>query len=203
MTRRELLALAPFLTLATVARIAAHPSAGQIDPGFVRLWQAAQVDRPTAIPAHGRIAPADEPGQPLVIHGQLFRENGIDPIPQAIIFAYQTDQHGLYNAPGKSGWRLRGWVQTDDRGHFTFETIRPAPYPSRSEPAHIHLTAEGSTLRRQVLPSLRFADDALLTGVDRATAAQSGRFTNLCTVVTRDDVQSCQMLFRLTGEYVF
>ena len=197
------MAVASILATGGAVRVWALSSSRQIDPGFVQLWKAAQSDRPKDIHAHGRIAPSDEPGVPLRIQGQLFRENGADPIPNAIIFAYQTDRHGLYNAPGKAGWRLRGWARTDARGQFTFDTIRPGPYPNRSEPAHIHLTAEGPTMQRQVLTSLHFADDPLLTAADRTAARQAGRFTDLCAPVSAGDVQSCHMLFRLTGEFVF
>lgn len=120
-----------------------------------------------------------------------------------MIFAYQTDHNGLYNAPGVRGWRLTGWAKTDAEGWFEFTTIRPAPYPSGDIAAHIHLSADGPSIARQILGDVRFADDPLLTADDRRAAARAGRFTDLCPITVEHGVERCEMLFRLTGEYVF
>jgi protocatechuate 3,4-dioxygenase beta subunit len=98
------------------------------------MWEAAQKDRPSVIASSSRIAPVGEPGTPLVVHGRTE-----PPAPGAIIFAYHTDNTGVY---GRNGWRLRGWARTNEKGEFEFTTIRPAPYPGRNIPAHIHFTIE-------------------------------------------------------------
>ena len=57
------------------------------------------------------------------------------PVPGVDVFAYQTDQHGIYAAPGAADpWRLKGWAVTDAQGRFEFRTIRPAAYPSNTVP---------------------------------------------------------------------
>ncbi|WP_299647235.1 hypothetical protein [Sphingomonas bacterium] len=35
--------------------------------------------------------------------------------------------------------RLRGWLNTGADGRYRVETIKPGPYPGRTDPAHIHL----------------------------------------------------------------
>lgn len=174
-----------------------------VEADHVRMLLAAQAARPAVIPHAARIGPVGEPGTPLVVRGRLYHTDGQRTVADAVIFAYQTDRTGNYNAPGVPGWRLTGWAKTDADGWFEFATIRPAPYPSRDAAAHIHLTAEGPSIARQILGDVRFADDPLLTDDDRRAAARAGRFTDLCPVTVERGVERCEMLFRLTGEYVF
>jgi protocatechuate 3,4-dioxygenase beta subunit len=210
MTRREALftlgagllsgeALQACRTAQVLTTLPARP----VEPGFVRMWLAAQAARPAVIPRAARIGPVGEPGTPLVVRGRLYHADGQQTVPDAVIFAYQTDRNGLYNVPGERGWRLTGWAKTDADGSFEFTTIRPAPYPSRDIAAHIHLSADGPSIARQILGDVRFADDPLLTAGDRRAAARAGRFTDLCPVTVERGVERCEMLFRLTGEYVF
>ncbi len=174
-----------------------------VDPDFVRMWLEAQAARPAVIPRSARIGPAGEPGTPLVVRGRLYRTDGQQTVPDAVIFAYQTDRNGLYNAPGVRGWRLTGWAKTDAQGSFEFTTIRPAPYPSGDIATHIHLSADGPSIARQTIGDVRFADDPLLTDDDRRAAELAGRFTDLCPVTVEHGIERCEILFRLTGEYVF
>ncbi|MEO6224758.1 MAG: hypothetical protein ABIO80_02755 [Sphingomicrobium sp.] len=93
-----------------------------------------------------RIGPANEPGEPLVVEGRVFRTDGHSPAPGVTIYAYQTNAAGLYaNGTPETEWsrrhgRMRGWVRTDANGRYRFETIKPGPYPRQTMPAHIHLT---------------------------------------------------------------
>ncbi len=41
-----------------------------------------------------------------------------------------SQRHGL----------LRGWVRTGADGRYSFDTVKPGPYPDRTVPAHVHPT---------------------------------------------------------------
>lgn len=112
------------------------------DVEYVRAVERAQQQRPATLTSTGRIAPPSEPGSPLILRGQLLNLDG-SPAANAVVFAYQTDRGGLYDAPAKGphSWRLRGWVRTGADGRFTFETIRPGSYPNSNNPPHVHFTA--------------------------------------------------------------
>ena len=122
-------------TLASVAVLAQ-------DVEYQRAVERAQQSRPAQLSSTARIAPASEPGDPLVVRGQVLNVNG-SPAANAIVFAYHTDRAGLYDKRenGPHSWRLRGWVRTDTEGRFTFETIRPGSYPNSNNPPHVHFTA--------------------------------------------------------------
>jgi hypothetical protein len=84
-----------------------------------------------------RIAPAGEPGEPLVISGQVFDPSGLHAVPNIVVYAYHTDIKGLYTPSGAARPpRLRGRARTDAEGRYEFRTIRPAPYPGDGPPAH-------------------------------------------------------------------
>jgi protocatechuate 3,4-dioxygenase beta subunit len=178
-------------------------AAGQTDPDWIRMWEAAQKERPAQIPSAARIAPASEPGQPLVIHGRVFGKDGRQPRAGTIVFAYQTGQDGLYQRPGRSGWRLQGWAKTTTDGAFEFQTIRPGPYPGRAIPAHVHLSVDGAGVPREWLDELQFADDALVKEEERRKSDQAGLFGTIRPVRTIDGVQHCDINFRITGAHRF
>lgn len=104
-------------------------------------------ERPAnAMSWRARIGPVNEPGEPMRIEGRVYEVDGRTPAADVIIYAYQTNAAGLYaNGTTETEWsrrhgRLRGWVKTDAQGRYAFDTIKPAPYPDRSLPAHVHFT---------------------------------------------------------------
>jgi protocatechuate 3,4-dioxygenase beta subunit len=157
---------------------------------------------PAGITNSGVIAPSGEPGQSLRIFGQVFAPDGITPAAGVIVYAYQTDAEGHYqNDPTTHIARLHGWAKTDEHGRFEFVTIRPAPYPNRQVPAHVHFHVWGAGYPLQWTKDLFFAGDPLLKQDTIELARGSGRFSNICTV-TRDTSgrELCQINFRLLRE---
>lgn len=135
---------------------------------------------PPNVSSSGTIAGAAEPGEKLVVSGQVFAPDGKTPVPDVIVYAYQTDATGEYHNIDRIA-RLHGWVKTDANGKFEFQTIRPGPYPGRSIPAHIHMHAWGGGYPLQWTADLKFADDALIGARDRAEAESLGAgFSNIC-----------------------
>lgn len=122
-------------------------------------------DAPAQLTASARIAPEGEPGTPLVIWGTVVGEDGKTPLAGVTVYAYHTDNNGHYRTDGKEfgedAPRLRGWAKTDSRGHFEFTTIKPAPYPHREIPAHIHVVAWGAGYPRQWF-QVEFSGDPFL-----------------------------------------
>jgi protocatechuate 3,4-dioxygenase beta subunit len=85
-----------------------------------------------------------ETGERLGITGTIFKSDGKTPCPDVILYAYHTDSKGYYSKSGRETgvqkWhgRLHGWCRSDKNGRYQIHTIRPAPYPDNSMPAHIH-----------------------------------------------------------------
>jgi protocatechuate 3,4-dioxygenase beta subunit len=124
-------------------------------------------DAPANPPSSARIAAAQEPGTSIRINGTVLAADGKTPVPNAIVYGYHTDANGYYRGSGRGGDagedqpRLRGWARTDASGHFSFLTIKPAPYPHRNVPAHVHVHVWGPNLPRQWF-ELEFEGDPMI-----------------------------------------
>lgn len=171
--------------------------AGAQDLEFIRALEATQAHRPASIAPQGRIAPEGEPGTPLIIRGRLLGEDGRSALAGAVVFAYHTDGDGLYDRRGTPAhsWRLRGWARTDPEGRFEFRSIRPAPYPSRGIPAHVHFTIFVGRERFHG-GELRFDDDPLVTEAERTAARREGEFGRVRPVRQEDGAQLVEFVLR-------
>lgn len=100
---------------------------------------------PSALSGTTRIAGPDEPGERMMLTGRVMTADGREPAVGVVIYAHHTNAAGLYaNGLPDTQWsrrhgRLRGWVRTDSEGRYSFDTVKPAPYPDRTMPAHVHL----------------------------------------------------------------
>jgi protocatechuate 3,4-dioxygenase beta subunit len=149
-------------------------------------------------PSHLVIAPPGEPGVRIVVSGRVLDASG-RPVPHVVIRAYHTDAHGLYRADNKmysdsAPPRLQGTLRTADDGSYSIETIRPAPYPSRTLPAHIHFELRPPTGPHDYA-ILYFADDPLLTPEQRKKQPQA-----ICRLVPVKGVLHCTRDFHLAKE---
>ena len=139
--------------------------------------EAAEPQPPASLSAKARIAPADEPGDPLLITGQVFDSSGLRPVPNIVVYAYHTDIKGLYTPSGAARPpRLHGWARTDAEGRYEFRTIRPAPYPGNGPPAHVHFYLSGPGIPRQEAEELQFEDDRKVTPQVAERSRRAGRF---------------------------
>lgn len=146
---------------------------------------------PNSFSSRGRITPGDEPGQPMVIVG-VVRDLQGRPAAGIILYAYHTNARGVYPTDdvGPGVWsrrhgKLRAWVVTDSLGRYRFETIRPASYPTRASPAHVHMHVIEPGCCTYYIASLHFSDDPLLTEQARREAV-AGRGGSGLTTPSRD-----------------
>jgi protocatechuate 3,4-dioxygenase beta subunit len=190
------------LSLVTLLVTAAAVAAQDLE--FQRALERAQRERPATLGRTGRIAPPEEPGDPLVIHGRVVAPDGRTPVGEAVVFAYHTDRHGLYAPAGSPphAWRLRGWARTDSDGRFEFHTIRPGSYPSGNQAAHVHFTvfSDGGAFHGG---ALEFDDDPLIGPEDRGRANASGTFGTIRRVRREGRTQHVDFNIRLNPRQRF
>ncbi|KMQ59470.1 intradiol ring-cleavage dioxygenase [Chryseobacterium angstadtii] len=111
----------------------------------------------------------NEKGQKLIVSRTVFQLDGKTPAPNIIMYYWQTDNDGYYSPEKGMDKRaerhghIRGWVKTDAAGKYTIKTIRPAPYPGQTMPAHIHLSIKEPDVDHEYyVDEINFDDDPLL-----------------------------------------
>jgi protocatechuate 3,4-dioxygenase, beta subunit len=145
-----------------------------------------------------RLTPPAEPGEPMVVSGVLFAPDGRAPVPGVTLYAYHTDARGLY-APDGDPPRLRGWMRTGADGGYELRSVRPAPYPGRTIPAHVHFNAWGAGYPRQWFEQLEFEGDPILTPERVERSRRLGRFGFVRPLARdKDGVWRCTFDLRLS-----
>lgn len=145
----------------------------------------------TALDWQARIGPVGEPGEPMRVEGRVVKPDGTTPAPGVIVYAHHTNADGLYaggtgdtDASRRHGL-LRAWVRTDAHGRYAFDTIKPAPYPDMTMPAHIHLMIGEPGRPPYYIDDIVFAGEFGVTA--RYRQQQELRGGSGIVTLTRDD----------------
>ncbi|MEQ9440611.1 MAG: intradiol ring-cleavage dioxygenase [Cyclobacteriaceae bacterium] len=120
-------------------------------------------------------------GQKLLITGTIYQPDGKTPAPDVVLYYYHTDVHGYYASQegldkrvARHGY-IRGWVKSDAQGRYAIYTVRPAPYPNNTMPAHIHPAIQEPDIEdAYYIDEFVFDDDVLLTSAKRQALENRG-----------------------------
>ena len=118
--------------------------------------------RAAALRFEAEIAGSREPGARMTIEGTVRRPDGAA-ATGVIVYAYQTDNGGVYPSAETRHGRLRAWARTDKDGYYRFETIYPGGYPDRDIPRHVHMHIIEPGRATYYVDDLMFTDDPRLT----------------------------------------
>jgi len=136
--------------------------------GFGSMPCSKCIEPPTMSPQL-TITSKDEKGEPLLMSGTIFEPDGVTPAEGIVLFVYHTDATGYYNKDDDAyDPRLRGWMKTEADGKYEFRTIKPAPYPKRTTPAHIHAQVYSSTTVEYSIDDYWFEGDPFITPDQKA-----------------------------------
>jgi protocatechuate 3,4-dioxygenase beta subunit len=126
-------------------------------------------EAPAKLTNVARLAPANEPGERMVITGTIYRRDGRTPSAEVLLYVYHTNAAGIYPKRGnergndrRHGY-LRGWLKTGADGRYRIESIRPGSYPTRRDPAHVHPTIKMAGREEFWIDEFLFDDDPKLT----------------------------------------
>jgi protocatechuate 3,4-dioxygenase beta subunit len=133
-----------------------------------------------------------EESEKIKVMGTVYKSDGKTPAPNVILYVHHTNTQGFYPKRGnEKGWAkshgyIRGWVKTDSNGHYEIYTFKPAAYPNRSEPAHIHFTVLEPNGDYYWIESCHFKGDPLLTRQQTDPDAPRGGTSGLLILKEED-----------------
>ena len=143
---------------------------------LIHFAAGAQAESPGKDPAASRpwsamIAPANEPGERLVVTGIVFAADGKTPLEGIEVYVYHTDTAGLYHVDSRnsSDPRLKTHLWTNADGRYEFSTIKPGPYPQGGAAAHIHFVLAAPDVEKHYF-EIFFAGDRFLDAETRRRA---------------------------------
>jgi protocatechuate 3,4-dioxygenase beta subunit len=203
---------------AAAAGLIAHPVAAQ-DPEDPFTGLSAELLRnartnglimihrpaPRALSPRADIVKGNEPGERLVVSGQVFAPDGRTPAAGVTIYAYNTDADGYYGENrAEYPPRIYGWMKTDAGGRFELHTIRPGRYPGMHVPAHIHFVAWGGGYPLQGGQELNFAGDSYLTPAMQTEDEARGIFRHIQPLAREaDGAWHCRYNMKLQSTTTF
>ena len=152
----------------------------------------------TQRPWSATIAPANEPGERLVVTGIVFAADGKTPIEGVELYVYHTDIAGLYNLNSRSSSdpRLKTRLWTNADGRYEFRTIKPGPYPQGGVAAHIHFVLAAPDVDKHHFEIL-FAGDRFLDAETRRRAEVG----SVCKIV--DPIKQADGTLHATCDIVY
>ena len=132
-----------------------------------QTYRPADADAPSKI----TIASREEPGERLIVSGTVYGPDGVTPLKGASIYVYHTDIKGHYSegTTRSDNPRLRGWLRSDAKGRYEFNTIKPGPYPASRVPAHIHYVVSAPGHREKIF-EIVFEGDSFINDQVRSDA---------------------------------
>lgn len=140
-------------------------------------------------------------GEKILLTGIVYRADSKTPAADVLLYYYHTNVDGKYvhiaeesrsmqpNELGQTHGYIRGWVKTDQEGKYAIYTVRPGVYPTRDEPAHIHVTVkEPNDIKEYYIDDFVFDDDEILTA-DRRKKMENRGGSGVTRMVEKDGLQ--------------
>jgi protocatechuate 3,4-dioxygenase, beta subunit len=132
----------------------------------------------------------------MFISGTVYQPDGRTPAENVIIYYWHTDNKGLYaegsgmDQRAKDHGYLRGWIKTDEGGRYAIYTMKPAPYPSKTLPAHIHFSIkEPDVPNEYYIDDINFTDDPILSNYLKKYPAEDRGGSGIVSISREDAVQ--------------
>ncbi|GEM_PF-581604 len=132
-------------------------------------------------------------GERLILEGTIYETDGKTPAKNVIVYAYHTNNQGDYEKKGNetgNGLRhgyLRAWAKTNEQGKYKFNSIKPAPYPNHTEPAHVHLTLMREDFKEYWINATWFKGDRIITKEMTDKLNRTGGFSNIIELEKNKD----------------
>jgi len=157
----------------------------------------------------GDLAPGASGGGRVTICGRILDGEG-QSVPDACLEIWQADVDGKYAQPANSvesstahGFSGFGRVPANDRGEFSFTTIKPGSVPGldgRPQAPHLEISVFMRGLLRRLVTRLYFPNEPANPADQVLNLVPAGRRTTLIARPRADDPHTLEWDIRLQGE---
>ena len=135
------------------------------------------IEAPDDVSWRAALSKKSDKDEPMIISGTFFQPDGKTPAPNILIYFYHTDSDGYYGRRGEArDGHFRGWLLTGANGKYEFSSIKPAPYPNRTEAAHVHMTLTGKNFKEDSINTILFEGDKFIKPEERDSVGKWSEF---------------------------
>lgn len=160
-----------------------------------------------------RLCNDSEVGEDLIMEGQVFSEDGVTPLRNALVEVWHANHLGNYSYfdPSQEAFNLRRSIRTDENGRYCFQSVVPLGYSvppngatdtilklvgrHGTRPAHIHFFVTAKD-HRKLTTQINIEGDPYLWD-DFAFATREGLVPPITKV--NDPAQAAK--YKLNGEF--
>lgn len=132
----------------------------------------------------------DSTSQKLKVSGIVYKNDGITPAKDVIVYIEQPDENGDFDLRKENDKRYvhnRGWVKTDADGQYTFYTYVPGGDRFYNQMQQLFPAVKAPSEEAYDIPSFLFDDDPLLTKRCRRRITKKDDPSRIMKLTKQDD----------------
>ena len=137
-------------------------------------------------------------GTPIVLKGNIFKEDGKTPVTNALVEIWHCDENQVYDNTSDE-YKYRGGQKTKGDGKYEFKSILPVPYKadpkdeSSWRPAHINMRVSMPN-QQDLITQLYFKDGKY---VDTDKWASSPQAVNRILNISKNKLGESEIIFNV------